>query len=350
MQRPVMNPLFTDDVAPVERQRFVRTRVVLRMGWRCVKILLRDPFRPEGKLRIEDGTPLQRLVRGVGYRLAFAPVLLVLFVVALVFAGTRPMPKLVAELDPVSVGVYYDPVEFLSSDGTRVQAWLVPVIDAKRVLEHGSNLLQAKYPAVVLAHDFGASRQQMLPLVKPLHEAGFVVLVVALRGSGTDSAVGQTFGLNEALDLTAAIDLLRKRTFVDPARIGVVGVGTGANAALICADHDVRLSAVVLHEPVKTSTDAIRKWVGPRQSWLAWVDPLCLWTFEIAYGLDAEDIEPVRYAQTERRLPVLRTGASAAHLFHKTWMRDVESFLHQHLDPARDGLSLPHAAAGVGER
>ena len=45
----------------------------------------------------------------------------------------------------------------------------------------------------------------MLPLFKPLHQHGFVVLAVAMRGAG-DNAAGQTLGLNEALDVKAAVE------------------------------------------------------------------------------------------------------------------------------------------------
>ena len=37
-------------------------------------------------------------------------------------------------LDPSAQGIYFDKVDFASADGVQLQAWVVPVIDAKKVL------------------------------------------------------------------------------------------------------------------------------------------------------------------------------------------------------------------------
>ena len=86
---------------------------------------------------------------------------------------------------PLIAELWLDPwrLRFLADDGTRLEAWLVPVIDAKRVIAEKEAVIRRKSPAAVLVHDFGATREQMLSLVHPLHDAGFVVLVLSLRGS-----------------------------------------------------------------------------------------------------------------------------------------------------------------------
>src|SRR5262249_29813903 len=145
-----------------------------------------------------------------------------------------------------SQGVYYDPVNFLSDDGARLEGWLVPVVDAKKVLEEKDQIIGKRYPAVVLVHDFAGSRQQLLPMVQPLHNAGFVVLAMNLRGTTQSAREAQTFGIKEAMDVKAAVDMLRRRLFVDPAKIAVVGIGTGANAAMIAGRNDPSIAALVL--------------------------------------------------------------------------------------------------------
>ena len=58
--------------------------------------------------------------------------------------------------------------------------------------------------------------EQLLPLVRPLHEAGFVILMLNVRGVGTATAAAQTFGLKESRDVLAAVEMLRRRPFVNP--------------------------------------------------------------------------------------------------------------------------------------
>src|SRR5207237_4066320 len=162
----------------------------------------------------------------------------------LVFTGTHPSTVYSAP-DPATFGIYYDPVIVDSQDGTRLEGWLAPVIDAKAILEKKEKILRMKQPAVVLVHDFGKPPQQVLPLFAPLHEDGLIVMAVGMRGTNSSSfqTAGQTFGLKEAMDVTATVDALRADPFVDTARIAVVGIGAGANAAVIAASRDPHTKA-----------------------------------------------------------------------------------------------------------
>src|SRR5687768_12265093 len=99
MQRPVMNPMFMEEKDAAANKRPApkpRWHQVVR-GWlmRGVKFVARTMFTSlfrgnAARLKIEDGTPLQRFIRAVLYRLAFVPVILVIFVTAMVFAVTHP--------------------------------------------------------------------------------------------------------------------------------------------------------------------------------------------------------------------------------------------------------------------
>jgi pimeloyl-ACP methyl ester carboxylesterase len=303
MQRPVMNPMLFDDDKPAVAGP-PRWRRVARLLGRVAKILLTDVFCPKDKLRVEVGTPFQRFTRALLYRLVMVPVLLALLVTALVITATHPR-RVGVITDPTSLGVYYDPVELLSGDNTKLEGWLVPVIDARQVLLEKDRALHRKHPAIVLVHDFGASRQQVLPLIVPLHEAGYVVLAINLRGHGPSGATGSTFGLNEASDVRAAVDLLRRRPFIDPEAVGVLGIGTGATAALLAAQQDPRLNTLILDHPLRQFQDALDERIGPRQAWLSWIRPMCKWAFEIAYKVDAEDVNLTRFADMMKARHVL---------------------------------------------
>lgn len=340
MQRPVMNPMFMEEndgtAVPGSKQKkrrwlhFLKSWMLrgLKLAWR---LLFTNLFKLDrARLRVEDGTPTQRFIRGLLYRLAFVPIILALFVTTLIFAVTHP-PRNVADADPLVQGVYYDPVNFLSEDGTRLEGWLVPVYDAKRVLEEKERALHRKHPAMVLVHDYTGTRQQMLPLVPQLHEAGMVVLVVGLRGTGPSGGSAQTFGLKEAMDVRAAVDMLRRRSYVDPSRVSVMGIGAGANAAVIAAEQDGNIAALILDRPIESFEAAITSRLGDDRKWVDVLMPLFKWTFEAMYHVDADDLDVGQFAAVTSSRPTLRftgTGTIAPYRAHNA--DGVMQFLHSH--------------------
>jgi len=313
VDRPILNPhLSPEDLRPGWRSSW---KVAFAKAWfgnagRMVwRIITYNPLRRVPlQVRIEDGTFWQRVMRGVAYRMMFVPILAALSACALVYSATHP-PAHAPGIDPTSQGIYYDPVSLLSDDGTRFEGWLVPVLTPKHVLEQKEHMLRFRRPAVVLLHDHGQSREQMIPLIQPLHEAGFVVMAISLRGRGGGGPVGATFGLREAADVKAAVELLRRRPFVDPAKIAIVGVGTGANAALIAASHDQHIAAVVAISPLSGMQDVLARDMGPKQSWLSFMNPLCQWTFELAYSVDTNDLDLSRYQKLSAGRPILIESA-----------------------------------------
>ena len=325
MQRPVMDPTYiTHAEAPAKPKR--HPLVALCRGlWKLVKFLLTEPLFWRGRLKIEDGKLWQRFVRGLIYRLALAPVLLVAFLVLLVLAATHPGRAAVGA-DPLAYGMYFDPVNFLSDDNIKLEAWLVPAVDAKRVSEEKEATLTKKYPAVVLVHDFAGSRQQLLPLVRPLHDRGFVVLVMALRGSGALTSDAQTFGLNEALDVKAGVEMLRRRAYVDSSKIAVLGTGSGANAALLAARKDPSIKTIVVSNPIDGFDEAFARRVGENHAWLPPLRTLFRWTFEVMYSVDTEDLRMRNFQQLIATRPVLVMDPKKE-LITPSAVRDVEQFL-----------------------
>jgi hypothetical protein len=312
-----MNPMLMTDHGPAPATARRNTRWFQRLGGIALMILkfigrvmfarlFRRSAAPE--LRIEEGTRFTRFVRSVLYRLAFVPCVIVLFVVALVFAVTHAPPAPVDIESAVLHGVYYEPIEITALDQTRLEAWLVPVYDAKRLVMEKDHALKKKHHAIVLAHDQSSTKEQMIPLIKPLHDAGMVVLVLGMRGTGPSKSAGHTFGLKEALDVRAGIAALRQRTYVDPGKISVLGIGTGANAAMVAAAAEGRVAALVLSRPVDGFEQAFTNRVGNDKPWLKWITPMCQWTFEAMYHVDADDLNVHKFANLP--FPTLRLDAS----------------------------------------
>lgn len=365
MQRPVMDISYMadDPQGPGHRGGFFAKFPVLRhvFGtlWRALRKIIRicmyNPLSGmpmASRFRNEDGTRLGRFIRGLLYRLAFVPVFAALTACAFVYSGTHPRPVNSA-LDPSSVGIYYEAVNLKTEDNVRLDAWLVPALEASKVLDQKEKILRERRPAVILVHDFADGPQQLLPLVRPLHDAGFVVLVPAMRGCGTSQSAGQTFGLHEALDVKASVDLLRKRNFVDPDRISIIGVGSGANAAMLAAQRDQRVLAMVLQNPSNDINDALNEFVAPKQPYLAWLRPLCKWSFEIGYEVDAEELIASRDAMKKRQRSVLMLRSKSVdslaskeqveQIKHFLLLRSEEKLLKQPMSETK-----PLAGAGAG--
>jgi len=341
MQRPVMHPVFrAEDVTATKKKTpqwkvFFKTKVVGFAKW-CVRSMLSSPAalgrRPaEAEARAPLGA---RLVRGLAYRAMFLPILVALSCYTLVFTATHPTTVFSAT-DPATYGVYSAPVAFESSDGTRLEGWLAPVVDAKSVLERREKLLRTKHPAVVLVHDFAKPPQQVLPLFAPLHDDGLIVMAVGLRGTNASTFVtaGQTFGLKEAEDVTATVEALRGDPFVDTQRVAIVGVGAGANAAVIAASRDPHIKATVLVDALSDPESILREHIGPTRRGLRWMQPLTKWTFELSYGVDAEDIDLGRFPEVVRSRPCLQldSGGDAGFLEKPETQKKIRDFLCNHL-------------------
>lgn len=168
--------------------------------------------------------------------------------------------------NPRDAGLEYDDVEFPARDGLRLSAWFVPAEDDE----------SSPRSTLILAHDWlwnrlgeaadtlmgnvsGALPVDLLRLAHALHQAGFHILMVDHRNHGESAAGGAvTFGLQESNDVLGAVDYLRSRADVDEARIGIVGFGMGANAALFALPHAEAVAATVAVQPASPSLFAER--------------------------------------------------------------------------------------------
>ena len=112
-----------------------------------------------------------------------------------------------------------------------------------------------RLPAIVLASGSGAPDRDGVAFGIPitgqmadaLADAGFLVLRYDKRGSGQSGGRPGTAALTDyAEDLRAAVHYLADRKDVEPKRIAVVGHSEGGAVALMAADRDRRIAAVVV--------------------------------------------------------------------------------------------------------
>lgn len=140
------------------------------------------------------------------------------------------------------------PVSFNAADGVRIAADYYAPPAAER----------GDAPMVLLLHMYRSDRTAWAPLIAPLHDAGFAVLALDLRGHG-ESATTETRDLVLARDpeifrkmqddVRGAYDWLVQQPRIDRARFALVGASVGGSIALQYAAKDRSVDAVVCLSP-----------------------------------------------------------------------------------------------------
>jgi pimeloyl-ACP methyl ester carboxylesterase len=100
-------------------------------------------------------------------------------------------------------------------------------------------------PAIILCHGYQSSRGELLTLVSALQDHQYNVFVFDFAAHGANDGV-TTFGYRESDEVRAAVDVIARRSDVDPTRFGLWGYNVGAYAALREAEKDNRVRALAL--------------------------------------------------------------------------------------------------------
>jgi uncharacterized protein len=157
-----------------------------------------------------------------------------LTVIGLGFAITVPMMRrrIPNEPDqPALHGMSCEHVTFTTQDDLTLAGWWIPAQGAAQ-------------GTVIMCPGQNGSMDSDLPQAKPLHEAGFNVLMFDLRAHGGSEGELVTWGVLEQLDLMAALDYVQAAHGVE--RAGVFGFSMGAAVALLVAAQDDRVAALAL--------------------------------------------------------------------------------------------------------
>ncbi|MGH3145538.1 MAG: alpha/beta hydrolase, partial [Rubrobacter sp.] len=128
----------------------------------------------------------------------------------------------IAENTPSSVGLGYEEVEILSTDGVRLSAWWVPA--------EGSSL------AAVLVPGWGGYKfdEHLLQTAPVYHDAGYGVLMLDLRAQGESDGERRTLGYREVRDVRGTLDWLRNQGY-EAQNIVLHGWSMGGATALRAA-------------------------------------------------------------------------------------------------------------------
>ena len=83
---------------------------------------------------------------------------------------------------------------------------------------------------------------------------------------------------------------IRRQPFVDPSRIALFGVGTGAIACLRAAERDPAVAGIAINSPLMKADEAIAR-LSPKQYWMRWMRRVCKWIFNSANGVDLSELD-----------------------------------------------------------
>jgi uncharacterized protein len=164
---------------------------------------------------------------------------------------------------------------------------------------------------VILTHGYGGNQDEMLPVARALHAAGFNVFTYDLRGCGR-SGGAVTLGALEQDDLRSVVDAVAGRPDVDPERIGALGFSMGAATTVLEAADNPRIKAVV----DDSGWADVRHWVRPRLSDLLMqptrhFSPVSLKLLELRAGVRLRRLRPVDVIGRLSPRPILMIHGSA---------------------------------------
>ncbi len=152
-------------------------------------------------------------------------------------------PSTEREIAPSELGVPYDEVWFCTSDGLRLNGWWLARAGAERT--------------VVTMTGHHGRRSQTVGVAAALWERGANVLMFDYRGRGASDPSPNTLGYHETTDALSAVEYAATR--VPGLPLGLVGYSMGGAVAIMAAEGDARVGAVVADSPFASQRKVIRR-------------------------------------------------------------------------------------------
>lgn len=175
--------------------------------------------------RRNEGSRPRRYVRRASIGVAAAIVVLAFVVPFMMAYGYTHLARAVVPEVKLG-GAEYEDVKFETSDGLELEGWYIP----------------SKNRAAVIAFP---GRSGPRKPARFLARHGYGVLLFDRRGEGKSEGDPNALGWGGTKDLEAAIAFLRRRSDVDPERIGGIGLSVGGEMLIELAAETDDLKAVV---------------------------------------------------------------------------------------------------------
>jgi len=185
---------------------------------------------------------------------------------------------------PGTYGLEYQDIQFSArGDDMQIAAWYIPNNESHR--------------AVVLVHGRDASKQnaisgKIVEFGASIHDAGFAVLMIDLRGHGESEGDRYSFGVYERRDVLGGVDYLLNKGF-SPGSIGVLGISMGGGAAIGAASEEPAIGALVLESTFADLNPLIEEQWENESGMPKFVLPGVFLMNRLIYGYDLTAVRPV---------------------------------------------------------
>lgn len=169
------------------------------------------------------------------------------------------------------------------TDKLEIAAWHIPSLANSRV--------------IVLVHGRDNSRSsgfvdQFVPFASALHDAGFSVFMIDLRGHGQSADSRYTFGIRERRDILGAVDWLETHGY-GLGSIGVLGYSLGAASVIGAASEETDVGAIWIDSAYADMRSVIEgSWTQESGLPLVFLSSTELMT-RLLYGYDLAASRPV---------------------------------------------------------
>ena len=243
---------------------------------------------------------------------------------ALVHWGIRrglAAPRVPHHTEPGAHGLAFETLRIGTENGKSLHAWFIPgparatfadAVVATAAARKEADVPPAAAPAVVVMHGWGGNAALMLPLARPLHEAGYATLFVDARCHGASDDDSFASLPRFAEDTEHAFAWLSAREGVDPARIALLGHSVGAGAVLFAASRTPQVAAVVSVAAFSHPAAMMRRWLATKRIPEKPIGRYILDYVQKTIGYRFDDIAPVASIARIRRPVLLVHGADDA--------------------------------------
>jgi dipeptidyl aminopeptidase/acylaminoacyl peptidase len=164
-------------------------------------------------------------------------------------------PRMAHDRTPADCGLPFETVRIDTANGRRLHGWLIPPATGTAL----------RCPTVIVLHGWGGNAAMMLPLARPLCEAGFASLFVDARCHGASDNDSFASLPRFAEDVEHAIRWLTRRSDIDTRRIGLIGHSVGAGAVLLAASRRPEVAAVVSVAAFSHPAAMMRRWLTQKR-------------------------------------------------------------------------------------
>ncbi len=200
-------------------------------------------------------------------------------------------PRVPHHTEPMALGLSAETIFITSKNQKQLFAWWLPCADQPR-------------PTLLVMHGWGSNAALMLPLVTPLQQAGFHVLLLEARCHGRSEDDNFSSLPRFAEDIEAGLVWLKQHALCQHQPIALLGHSVGAGAALLVASRRRDVVAVVSVAAFTHPEIVMRRWLASKRIPMKPIGTYILRYVQKVIGYSFDNIAPIR-SINKLRCPVL---------------------------------------------